>query len=93
MTLNGNKDIERLECHPLARFSNVTFSVVTCGTIAQSARDLVISDRSTVFLVDHTNMELFTKVADGTQTIRIPLRMGIAGFVASTGQLLNIQDA
>ncbi|NET10436.1 MAG: GAF domain-containing protein, partial [Symploca sp. SIO2B6] len=57
------------------------------------------ADRTTIFLVDEAQDELWAKVAQGegderlTQEIRMPKDAGIAGHVAMTGQALNIPDA
>ena len=61
------------------------------------ARDLMQADRSTLFLFDREQHQLWSKVAtaDGSNSveIRIPSDRGIAGYVASTGQTLNIPNA
>jgi energy-coupling factor transporter ATP-binding protein EcfA2 len=58
---------------------------------------LLAADRVTLFLVDETRAELWSKVAqsDGGAPleIRTPLDAGIAGRVATTGQSMNIPDA
>lgn len=51
------------------------------------------ADRSTLFLYDETNHELWSKVAEGTSEIRIPASAGIAGSVFSSGETINIPDA
>ncbi|HEY9646655.1 MAG TPA: GAF domain-containing protein, partial [Chroococcidiopsis sp.] len=55
------------------------------------------ADRTTIFLVDDEKQQLWSKVAQGDTEqvfeIRVPLTMGIAGHVASTGEYLNIPDA
>lgn len=53
------------------------------------------ADRSTLFLVDHQRGELWSRVALGLQhkEIRFKSHLGIAGHVATTGELLNIPDA
>ncbi|GAB1540985.1 hypothetical protein NUACC21_36540 [Scytonema sp. NUACC21] len=55
------------------------------------------ADRSTLFLYRKEMGELWTKVAaaDGKtmMEIRMPANKGIAGYVASTGEALNIPDA
>eukprot|EP00002_Diphylleia_rotans_P039768 TRINITY_DN9309_c0_g1_i2.p1 TRINITY_DN9309_c0_g1~~TRINITY_DN9309_c0_g1_i2.p1 ORF type:complete len:1089 (+),score=218.61 TRINITY_DN9309_c0_g1_i2:44-3310(+) len=66
---------------------------VLCRTIMMKAKELLEADRCTLFLVDEKTKELWSKVADGSSEIRIPMTMGIAGHVASTGQTLNIPDA
>jgi hypothetical protein len=50
-------------------------------------------DRASVFLLDAKKNELWTKVAKGTGTIRVPVDEGIVGFVAKSNDILNIYDA
>jgi adenylate cyclase len=69
----------------------------TLKSVMEQARTLMQADRSTLFLLLKDSNELWTKVAaaDGKTLleIRIPANKGIAGYVASTGQPLNIPDA
>jgi adenylate cyclase len=70
----------------------------TLQIVMEQARILMQADRSTLFLYRKEMSELWTKVAaaaDGTNLIeiRIPANRGIAGYVASTGEALNIPDA
>jgi adenylate cyclase len=69
----------------------------TLRAVMDEARELMKADRSTLFLLDQERMELWSKVAtaDGGAMveIRIPANRGIAGYVASTGQTLNIPNA
>ncbi|MBW4647145.1 MAG: adenylate/guanylate cyclase domain-containing protein [Kastovskya adunca ATA6-11-RM4] len=69
----------------------------TLQSVMDQARDLMQADRSTLFLLSKETGELWTKVLnkDGTKIIpiRIPANRGIAGYVASTRQPLNISDA
>lgn len=69
----------------------------TLRFVMEQARDLMQADRSTLFMLSKETGELWTKVAnkDGTEIIpiRIPSNKGIAGYVASTRQPLNIPDA
>jgi len=69
----------------------------TLQVVMDEARELMQADRSTLFLIDQDTGELWSKIAtaDGQNTmrIRIPADRGIAGFVASTGQTLNIPNA
>ena len=56
------------------------------------------ADRTTIFVVDQDRQELWSKVAQGGDSkedsleIRIPLDKGIAGYVATTGEAVNIPD-
>lgn len=72
----------------------------TLGVVMDEARDLMNADRSTLFLIDREKNELWSKVAvaDGQNSleireIRLSVTRGIAGYVASTGQTLNIPNA
>ncbi|MEH2326269.1 MAG: GAF domain-containing protein [Nostoc sp.] len=70
----------------------------TLQIVMEQARILMQADRSTLFLYRKEMNQLWTKVAaaaDGTNLIeiRIPANRGIAGYVASTGEALNISDA
>ncbi|HEY9747241.1 MAG TPA: GAF domain-containing protein [Allocoleopsis sp.] len=69
----------------------------TLRAVMDQARDLMQADRSTLFLLSQETNELWTKIADAanekTFEIRIPANKGIAGYVASTGETLNIPNA
>lgn len=57
------------------------------------AYELLNADRVSVFLVDHDRSELVLAVSEDAAGLRIPLKKGIVGKVASSGQPLNIQEA
>ncbi len=63
--------------------------------ILEISLKIVDSDRGTVYLVDDAKGELWSRVLKGDETERIvlPLGKGIAGYVAATGDTLNITDA
>ena len=62
--------------------------------IMEVVRHQLNADRCTVFLVDSDRNELWSKVAHGLKNeIRFPIGKGIAGYVARTGETLNIKDA
>jgi len=69
----------------------------TLQAVMEEARNLMQADRSTLFLLDRDQGELWskvTKVDDKTIIeIRFAMHRGIAGFVASTGQVVNIPNA
>ena len=69
----------------------------TLQSVMAEARDLMNADRSTLWLIDPGSNELWSKVksGDGQSLIelRIPADRGIVGYVASTGETLNIPDA
>uniref|UniRef100_A0A1I7VY04 PDEase domain-containing protein n=1 Tax=Loa loa TaxID=7209 RepID=A0A1I7VY04_LOALO len=71
------------------------------------AQKLTNADRSSLFLVDHKRKELYARIfdvgtqqdeqikinEDGNEEIRFPANKGISGYVAMTGQVLNIENA
>eukprot|EP00743_Colponemidia_sp_Colp-15_P004482 GILK01004832.1.p1 GENE.GILK01004832.1~~GILK01004832.1.p1 ORF type:complete len:1636 (-),score=439.84 GILK01004832.1:84-4286(-) len=63
------------------------------NSVVEHARHLFSADRGTLFLVDSERKELWSKVAEGTSEIRIPLHKGVAGYVARSGEVVIIPDA
>ena len=63
--------------------------------ILDTALKIVEGDRGTLYLLDEKKKELWSKVLRGAELVRIhlPLGKGIAGYVGSTGDTLNISDA
>lgn len=64
------------------------------NTIVEEILVCLECDRASCFIVDHTKNELWSRVAKGTKaTLRFPMGKGIAGHVATTKELMNIQNA
>jgi K+-sensing histidine kinase KdpD len=63
--------------------------------ILHTATTTVQADRGTLYLVDEAKSELWSKVVQGSSTIeiRLPMGKGIAGYVAVSGETINIPDA
>ena len=64
--------------------------------IVNEARLVLNADRCTLWVIDHEDDQLWTRVAGGLEKaefIRIPLSTGIAGRVARTGETINISNA
>ncbi len=61
--------------------------------IVNAATELIAADRSSLFLVDREAGELWTRIAQGSRTIRVPIGLGIAGTVAAGAEPINIPDA
>jgi len=61
--------------------------------ILSEATKVIEADRGSLFLLDREREELWTKIAHGSEEIRVPLGSGIAGTVAKTGEVINIPDA
>ncbi len=66
---------------------------VVLARIVEEAARVVEAERCTLFVVDRDAGELWSKVAQGTGEIRIPLGTGIAGAVAEAGRPVRIADA
>lgn len=61
--------------------------------MANMGREMILSDRCTVWLIDHKRGELFTTVAHGVSEIRVPLGSGFVGHSIALGKPLLIEDA
>jgi HD-GYP domain-containing protein (c-di-GMP phosphodiesterase class II) len=63
--------------------------------ILQEAIRIVDAERGSLFLISRDRTELWSKIAHGLQlaVIRLPVGEGIAGYVAATGEILDIPDA
>lgn len=63
--------------------------------IVTSTSEVMNAERASLFLVDPKNGDLWSKVAQGMDSmeIRVPFGVGIAGHVALTGETINIEDA
>lgn len=64
------------------------------GLIMEKVTLLMDADRSTLYLVSDDGRELWSKVLHGGEVreIRLNVGEGIAGWVAASGQILNIED-
>ena len=75
---------------------NSTFDLVQLlGLILDLATKNLNADRGTIYLIDETKKELWSFVYKGSERveIRLPIGTGIAGYVAQTGAMLNLEDA
>ncbi|XP_040189975.1 cGMP-dependent 3',5'-cyclic phosphodiesterase-like, partial [Rana temporaria] len=94
----------KCECQALLQVAKNLFThlddvSVLLQEIITEARNLSNAEICSVFLLERNTHELVAKVFDGgvvdddSYEIRIPADQGIAGHVATTGQILNIKDA
>ena len=60
--------------------------------VMNSARELVNADRCTLYLYDEETDELWSRLAHGSEQIRFPSDVGMAGAVFQSGKLINTQD-
>ncbi len=90
-------EVEKLE--QLIDASRAVNSTLDLGKlleiILETALKTVDGDRGTVYLVDREKRELWSIILKGNHqvTIRLPFGKGIAGYVAASGDTLNIPDA
>ena len=63
--------------------------------IVKEGNRLVGADRTSLFLVDEENKEVYSEIALGLEDcqIRLPLGRGVVGMVAFTGEVVNIENA
>ncbi len=63
--------------------------------ILEIALEITNADRGTVYLVDEMSGEIWSKVLQGGEIkeIRLKIGQGIAGYVAQTGEVINLIDA
>jgi len=93
----GKQELEKMgRLIDAARHLNSTLDLSeVLDRILETALRLVDGDRGTVYLLDEKRQELWSRVLTGSERleIRLPLGKGIAGYVAATGDTLNIEDA
>lgn len=87
----------------LAVTKSIFQDIVSMDTVIMKimnyAKKLVNADRASLFLLDTKTYELYARIFDTgkehvpQKEIRFPMDKGVAGHVASTGQVLNITDA
>jgi len=65
------------------------------GRILDVAKAQAGAERGTIFMVDDKTAEIWSLIAHGLEKeeIRLPLRHGISGHVAATGEIVSIPDA
>ena len=61
--------------------------------MADLGRELIVSDRCSLWLLDEKNNQLWTKVAHGVDEIRMPAGAGFAGACIRSGEPIIIEDA
>lgn len=61
--------------------------------MADMGREMIVSDRCTVWLLDTQKNELWSKVAHGLDEIRIPSSAGLVGYAVTNDQAVFIHDA
>ncbi|MFH0990295.1 MAG: ATP-binding protein [bacterium] len=94
-----NSEARFAKLHQLIEASKIVNSTLDLdkllGLILNSAVKSIEADRGTLYLVDSIKQELWSKVlqGDNMEEIRLPVGTGVAGYVAQTGETINIPDA
>ena len=55
--------------------------------------DAMAAERTSLYVIDWEKHEIWTRVAEGIEQIRLPLGDGISGRVAESGEMINVTDA
>jgi len=94
--------LERAVSHQEERFGAVmdigralgsTLDLDELLTLVMSKVTLLLgAERSTLFLIDPATGELWSKIAQSAQEIRLPPGRGVAGWVAKRGEAVNLAD-
>ena len=61
--------------------------------IISKVTEVMRAERTSLYIIDRDRRELWTKVAEKVDEIRLPLGRGISGRVAETGEIINVPDA
>ncbi|MBW1783794.1 MAG: response regulator [Deltaproteobacteria bacterium] len=61
--------------------------------IISKVTEVMGAERSSLYIIDWDREEVWTKVAEKVDEIRVPLGHGISGRVAETGEIINVDDA
>jgi signal transduction histidine kinase/putative methionine-R-sulfoxide reductase with GAF domain len=63
--------------------------------VMEKVTEIIKADRATFFILDRSRGELWSKVLQGRERTEIRMRVGegIAGWVAQSGQAINLADA
>ena len=61
--------------------------------IISKVTEVMGAERTSLYIIDSESREVWTKVAEKVDEIRLPLGHGISGRVAETGVTINVADA
>jgi sigma-B regulation protein RsbU (phosphoserine phosphatase) len=61
--------------------------------VIRYSMDLLDAERATLFLYDREKEELYSRIAEGTEEIRISVNTGLAGAAARSLEIINVPDA
>lgn len=61
--------------------------------VVEEASRVMEAERSSILIYDRDRDEIWSRVAQGTDELRFPASMGIAGAVVKQGEVVNLADA
>ncbi len=61
--------------------------------VVSYSMELLDAERATLFLYDREKEELYSRIAEGTEEIRISVNTGLAGAAARSLEIVNVPDA
>lgn len=88
-----SEDLLRIIFEYISKIANEQSLRAVLVHMANMGREMILSDRCTVWLIDETNHELYTTVAHGVDEIRIPYGTGLVGNAIESGEPIIIKDA
>lgn len=100
--IDTNVLIDNEKGKDLSRFLDISINMIQkvdlvslLSFIMEEATRTMQADRSTLYLIDRERSELVSFIAQRSEIkeIRLPMGMGIAGYVAETGKMVNIESA
>lgn len=88
-----SEELLRLIFDYVSKIANARNLDTVLMLMADMGREMIVSDRCTVWLVDEQRDELWTRVAHGVNELRIPRSAGLVGMSISRGEAIFIDDA
>ena len=75
------------------RMTSVGDVISLLDLITIETKALLKADRVSIFLLDREKCELWSVISQEKRIMRFDARLGVAGSVAMTGQMINVADA
>jgi len=95
-----NEPGDNTRLHDLQKVLDISRAMVAArdldellGLILSRSMELLEAERASVFLYDRTTDELVSRIACGSEEIRMPAGSGIAGACVRTREVVNVPDA
>ena len=99
-TATGYRGKSRLSIESMSTFIDVASTLTSeldferlFPLIVSKITEAMSAERTSLYVIDWDKEELWTRVAEQIDQIRVPIGEGISGHVAESGQILNVADA